>query len=118
MRNQLTLQTVDYAVYGPSKQPGKERVIMDGEKERQGDFVFTASETGEYRFCFDNSLSTFSDKTVDFEITVRYIMPFYPTTRPLTASVPPNRSKTNAKPSSHKKPALALSNSAASKNLF
>ena len=44
---------------------------MEGEKERQGDFVFTASEIGEYRFCFDNSVSTFSDKIVDFEITVR-----------------------------------------------
>lgn len=44
---------------------------MEGEKERQGDFVFTATEVGEYRFCFDNSVSTFSDKVVDFEITVR-----------------------------------------------
>ncbi|KAK3714832.1 hypothetical protein LTR37_007567 [Vermiconidia calcicola] len=43
---------------------------MDGQKERQGDFVFTATEIGEYRFCFDNSVSTFSDKIVDFEITV------------------------------------------------
>jgi hypothetical protein len=62
--------TVDYSVYGPSNQPGKERMIMEGEKERQGDFVFTATEAGEYRFCFDNSVSTFSDKVVDFEITV------------------------------------------------
>ncbi|KAK3684439.1 hypothetical protein LTR37_020279 [Vermiconidia calcicola] len=61
---------IDYSVYGPSKEPGKERVIMDGQKERQGDFVFTATEIGEYRFCFDNSVSTFSDKIVDFEITV------------------------------------------------
>ena len=45
---------------------------MEGEKERQGDFVFTATEAGEYRFCFDNSVSTFSDKMVDFEITVSY----------------------------------------------
>ena len=69
----LTRISVDYSVYGPSKEPGKERVIMDGQKERQGDFVFTATEIGEYRFCFDNSVSTFSDKIVDFEITVRYI---------------------------------------------
>jgi len=46
-------------------------VILDGEKERQGDYVFTANEVGEYRFCFDNSVSTFSDKLVDFEIAVR-----------------------------------------------
>ena len=62
---------MDYAVWGPTAEPGKERIIMDGEKERQGDFVFTATEVGEYRFCFDNSVSTFSDKVVDFEITVR-----------------------------------------------
>ena len=43
---------------------------MDGEKERQGDYVFTANDVGEYRFCFDNSVSTFSDKIVDFEIAV------------------------------------------------
>lgn len=62
---------VDYSVYGPGKEPGKEKIILDGEKERQGDYVFTANEVGEYRFCFDNSVSTFSDKLVDFEIAVR-----------------------------------------------
>lgn len=56
---------VDYEVVGPN-----EKIIMDGTKERQGDFVFTASETGEYRFCFNNEMSTFSDKFVDFEIAV------------------------------------------------
>lgn len=55
---------------GPGKEPNKERVIMEGEKEKQGDFVFTATDVGEYRFCFDNSVSTFSEKTVDFDITV------------------------------------------------
>lgn len=44
---------------------------MSSEKERQGDFVFTAKETGEYRFCFDNDMSTFAEKLVDFEIAVR-----------------------------------------------
>jgi hypothetical protein len=44
---------------------------MDGKKERQGDFVFTAGETGEYRFCFNNEMSTFAEKFVDFEIAVR-----------------------------------------------
>lgn len=57
---------MDYDVLGPG---GK--VIMDGEKERQGDFVFTAQEVGEYRFCFNNEMSTFAEKTVDFEIAVR-----------------------------------------------
>lgn len=44
---------------------------MDGTHERQGDFVFTAQDTGEYRFCFDNEMSTFAEKYVDFEIAVR-----------------------------------------------
>lgn len=56
---------VDYEVVGPG-----DKVIMDGQKERQGDFVFTASDTGEYRFCFDNQMSTFAEKFVDFEIAV------------------------------------------------
>jgi hypothetical protein len=47
-------------------------VILDGEKERQGDYVFTATYSGEYRFCFDNSVSTFTDKLVDFEISVSH----------------------------------------------
>jgi hypothetical protein len=57
-------------VWGPDKQPGKERVVLQGEKERQGDFVFTATEVGEYRFCFDNSMSHFAEKVVDFDISV------------------------------------------------
>lgn len=43
---------------------------MDGKKERQGDFVFTAQQLGEYRFCFNNEMSTFAEKLVDFEIAV------------------------------------------------
>jgi hypothetical protein len=57
---------VDYTVQGPN---GK--VLLQGEKERQGDFVFTAVETGEYSFCFNNEMSTFTEKTIDFEISVR-----------------------------------------------
>ncbi|KAK0635240.1 emp24/gp25L/p24 family/GOLD-domain-containing protein [Bombardia bombarda] len=56
---------VDYEVTGPG---GKG--IMDGQKERQGDFVFTANEIGEYKFCFNNEMSTYTDKFVDFEIAV------------------------------------------------
>jgi hypothetical protein len=44
--------------------------MLEGEKERQGDFVFTAQDIGEYKFCFNNEMSTFADKTVDFEIAV------------------------------------------------
>jgi hypothetical protein len=56
---------VDYLVVSPT-----DRVILDGTKERQGDFVFTANEVGEYRFCFNNEMSTFAEKMVDFEIAV------------------------------------------------
>jgi len=56
---------VDYTVVGPN-----EKVILDGSKERQGDFVFTANDAGEYRFCFNNEMSTFAEKMVDFEIAV------------------------------------------------
>lgn len=57
---------VDFAVTGPG---GK--VVLDGTKERQGDFVFTAQSVGEYSFCFNNEMSTFAEKMVDFEIAVR-----------------------------------------------
>ncbi|KAF4120571.1 to endosomal cargo receptor Erp3 [Geosmithia morbida] len=56
---------VDYTVEGPGN-----KVILEGEKERQGDFVFTAQKLGIYSFCFNNGMSTFSDKFVDFEISV------------------------------------------------
>ena len=58
---------VDFAVTGPG-----DKVILDGTKERQGDFVFTAQSIGEYKFCFNNDMSTFAEKMVDFEIAVRY----------------------------------------------
>ncbi|KAI4273713.1 MAG: hypothetical protein L6R35_006385 [Caloplaca aegaea] len=56
---------IDYTVVGPN-----DKVILEGSKERQGDFVFTAKEQGEYRFCFNNEMSTFAEKMVDFEIAV------------------------------------------------
>ncbi len=59
---------VDYAVTGPG---GKE--ILDGQNERQGDFVFTANDVGEYKFCFSNEMSTYTDKYVDFEMAGSWI---------------------------------------------
>ncbi|MDI1485735.1 MAG: hypothetical protein OHK93_003924 [Ramalina farinacea] len=56
---------VDYSVRGPS-----DNIIMENSKERQVDAVFTAKETGEYKFCFNNEMSTYTDKMVDFEIAV------------------------------------------------
>ncbi|KAH7318418.1 emp24/gp25L/p24 family/GOLD-domain-containing protein [Stachybotrys elegans] len=56
---------VDFVVEGPGN-----KIIMDGQKERQGDFVFTANKAGSYSFCFNNEFSTFAEKFVDFEIAV------------------------------------------------
>ena len=49
---------------------------MEGSKERQGDFVFSAKEQGEYRFCFNNEMSTWVEKMVDFEIAVCSSSPY------------------------------------------
>ncbi|CAO3651840.1 unnamed protein product [Mucor hiemalis] len=56
---------IDFDVRGPNGAS-----IFNGDHERQGDFVFTASQVGEYSFCFSNDMSTFAEKLVDFEITV------------------------------------------------
>ncbi|KAK6062403.1 emp24/gp25L/p24 family/GOLD [Seiridium cupressi] len=56
---------LDYEVTGP-----EDKVILNGEKERQGDFVFTAQRAGDYKFCFNNDMSTYTEKVVDFEIAV------------------------------------------------
>jgi emp24/gp25L/p24 family/GOLD len=39
-------------------------------RERQGDYVFTANTVGEYAFCFENDMSTLTEKLVDFDIMV------------------------------------------------
>lgn len=56
---------IDFEVVGPN-----DKVILKESKERQGDYVFTAQNAGEYRFCFSNEGYTASDKMVDFEIAV------------------------------------------------
>ena len=43
---------------------------MSETKQRQGDFVFTGQQVGDYSFCFNNEMSTFAEKMVDFEIAV------------------------------------------------
>jgi len=58
---------VDYLVKGPN-----DEIVLDGIKERQGDFVFTANELGEYQFCFSNEMSSFAEKMIDFEIAVEH----------------------------------------------
>ncbi|KAI9228096.1 MAG: emp24/gp25L/p24 family/GOLD-domain-containing protein [Piptocephalis tieghemiana] len=44
-----------------------QRVVFHEEKQRQGDFLFTAYHTGEYTFCFENPGSA---KLIDFDITI------------------------------------------------
>ncbi|EOR01465.1 hypothetical protein E3P92_00461 [Wallemia ichthyophaga] len=44
--------------------------VIHGEKDRQGDFIFTGNKIGEYKFCFYNRLSSIEEKLVDFDILV------------------------------------------------
>ncbi|KAG1137302.1 hypothetical protein G6F37_011339 [Rhizopus arrhizus] len=58
---------IDYEVKGP-----REEIILNGQQEKQADYVFTATDVGEYSFCFANEMSTFAEKLVDFEILVEH----------------------------------------------
>ncbi|KAG2013881.1 ER-to-Golgi transporter, variant 2 [Coprinopsis cinerea AmutBmut pab1-1] len=51
------------------KDPGH-RILLTGNRERQGDYVLTGNIPGEYSFCFINDMSTLTDKLVDFDISV------------------------------------------------
>lgn len=69
---------IDWVVTNPS-----DTIVIEGERERQGDFIFTADAVGEYSFCFSNDMSSFSEKLVDFDIMVesepRPVAPAKPT---------------------------------------
>lgn len=52
---------VDFVIMDPD-----DRVLLEGQKERQGDYIFTANKVGEYSFCFENEASV-TDKLLDFE---------------------------------------------------
>jgi hypothetical protein len=54
---------INYSIKGPNQQ-----IIVQEEKQRQGDYLFSADQVGEYEFCFDNEMSTFAEKVIDFEI--------------------------------------------------
>ncbi|KDQ52553.1 hypothetical protein JAAARDRAFT_40166 [Jaapia argillacea MUCL 33604] len=56
---------IDYEVKDPN-----EKVLLDGSREREGDYVFTANTVGEYSFCFENDMSTLTEKLIDFDIMV------------------------------------------------
>jgi hypothetical protein len=85
---------IDYTVVGPN-----DKVIMANTKERQGDFVFTAQEAGEYRVCFNNEMSTFAEKMVDFEIAVRP-----PSQTPLNPQLTPSLSLGGERTTHHPPP--------------
>ncbi|KAL1756960.1 emp24/gp25L/p24 family/GOLD-domain-containing protein [Schizophyllum commune] len=56
---------INYEVTNPA---GK--VLLSGKGERQGDYVLTANTVGEYSFCFENDMSTLTEKLIDFDIMV------------------------------------------------
>jgi len=56
---------IDFEVSAPD---GK--ILLQGQREQQGDYIFTANKVGEYSFCFENDMSTLTEKLVDFDIMV------------------------------------------------
>ncbi|GAA97628.1 uncharacterized protein L969DRAFT_62623 [Mixia osmundae IAM 14324] len=69
---------IDWVVTDP-----KDMIIIEGQRERQGDYIFTGNLVGEYSFCFSNDMSSFSEKLIDFDIMVesepRPVAPARPT---------------------------------------
>jgi len=56
---------IDFDIKDPN-----DKILLDGVRERQGDYVLTANTVGEYSFCFENDMSTLTEKLVDFDIMV------------------------------------------------
>lgn len=54
---------INYTIRAPNR-----AIVVQEEKQRQGDYLFSADQIGEYEFCFDNEMSTFAEKVIDFEI--------------------------------------------------
>ncbi len=52
---------IDWVVMDP-----EDKIVIEGDNERQGDFIFTAKQVGEYSFCFANDGGS-ADKLIDFE---------------------------------------------------
>jgi hypothetical protein len=49
----------------------KDKVLLNGQQEQQGNYVLTTNTVGEYSFCFKNDVSTLTEKLADFDITVK-----------------------------------------------
>lgn len=47
-----------------------DRAIYSVQKETEGRFTFIAHESGVYRFCFSNAMSTVTPKTVSFTLVL------------------------------------------------
>lgn len=58
---------INYWFYSPTN-----RVLHTDFKKRDGHQTLKLEETGEYRFCFDNSFSRFSQKQVYFSLRPAY----------------------------------------------
>ena len=58
---------VNFWIYSPTN-----RILKSDYKKRDGHQTFKLEESGEYRFCFDNSFSRFSDKQVYFSLRPIY----------------------------------------------
>jgi len=56
---------IDWEIKDPAH-----NVVLAADRERQGDYVLTGNTPGEYSFCFENDMSTLTDKLVDFDITI------------------------------------------------
>jgi hypothetical protein len=46
-------------------------VLLSGEKERQGDFVYTTQSIGEHSHCIFNTMASYAAKSVDIELTAQ-----------------------------------------------
>lgn len=68
---------IDFEVRDPG-----DKNILDGTRERQGDYVLTANTVGEYAFCFTNDMSTLNEKLIDFDIMVESEPRREPSTKP------------------------------------
>lgn len=56
---------IDFHVKAPNGE-----VLFSQERQKDGEYSFTARIMGEYQFCFSNDMSTFSDKTVEFDLNI------------------------------------------------
>lgn len=72
------LLDVNYQVYSPSGKVLYERLVFSNKDPSTGKslpsvieqgYDFQAMEEGEYKFCFDNTMSRYTAKVVEFEIT-------------------------------------------------